>query len=66
MYRLKPLIRKLEYKPREVYANKGYQVPDNVSYFYSRGIKNRIQKKAYRIRLLSRVTLLINKLASKT
>ncbi|XOD67534.1 MAG: hypothetical protein ACMUEL_06240 [Flavobacteriales bacterium Tduv] len=42
------LITKLGYKPRELYADKGYQVPDNVSYFHSRGIKDRIQKKAYR------------------
>ncbi|XOD68097.1 MAG: hypothetical protein ACMUEL_09610 [Flavobacteriales bacterium Tduv] len=45
---LKVLISKLRYNPREVYADKGYQVPVNVSYFHSRGIKDRIQKKAYR------------------
>ncbi|XOD67141.1 MAG: hypothetical protein ACMUEL_03870 [Flavobacteriales bacterium Tduv] len=45
---LKPLISKLVYKQREVYAGKGYQVPANVCYFYSRGIKDRIQKKSYR------------------
>ncbi|XOD67653.1 MAG: transposase [Flavobacteriales bacterium Tduv] len=43
---LKQLISKLEYKAREVYADKGYQVPVNVSYFYSQGIKYCIQKKA--------------------
>ncbi|XOD67066.1 MAG: hypothetical protein ACMUEL_03400 [Flavobacteriales bacterium Tduv] len=32
---LKLLISKLGYKPREIYADKGYQVPANVSYFYS-------------------------------
>ncbi|XOD67226.1 MAG: hypothetical protein ACMUEL_04440 [Flavobacteriales bacterium Tduv] len=42
---LKPLISKLVYKPREVYADKGYEVPTNVSYFHSRDIKNLIQKK---------------------
>ncbi|XOD68133.1 MAG: hypothetical protein ACMUEL_00330 [Flavobacteriales bacterium Tduv] len=42
---LKPLIRKLGYKPREVYVDKGYQVPANISYFHTRGIKDRIQKK---------------------
>ncbi|XOD68197.1 MAG: transposase [Flavobacteriales bacterium Tduv] len=36
---LKPLISKLEYKPREVYADKGYQGPVNVSYFHSPGMK---------------------------
>ncbi|XOD66583.1 MAG: transposase [Flavobacteriales bacterium Tduv] len=43
--RLKPLIRKLGYNPREVYADNGYQVPANVFYFHSQGIKDRIQKK---------------------
>ncbi|XOD67954.1 MAG: hypothetical protein ACMUEL_08745 [Flavobacteriales bacterium Tduv] len=56
---LKLLISKLGYKPREVYADKGYQVPVNLSYFHSRGIKYRIQKKAYKNRLLSRITILI-------
>ncbi|XOD66762.1 MAG: transposase [Flavobacteriales bacterium Tduv] len=45
---LKPLINKLGYKPREIYADKGYPSPANVFYFHSRGIKYRIQKKAYR------------------
>ncbi|XOD67508.1 MAG: hypothetical protein ACMUEL_06090 [Flavobacteriales bacterium Tduv] len=36
---LKPLIRKLGYKTREVYTNKGYQVPANVSYFHSAASK---------------------------
>ncbi|XOD68088.1 MAG: hypothetical protein ACMUEL_09550 [Flavobacteriales bacterium Tduv] len=46
---LRRLINKLGYKPREVYADKVYQVPAaNVSYFHNRGIKYRIQKKAYR------------------
>ncbi|XOD68106.1 MAG: transposase [Flavobacteriales bacterium Tduv] len=45
---VKPLISKLAYNPREVYADKGYQVPTNVFYFHSRGIKYRIQKKSYR------------------
>ncbi|XOD67986.1 MAG: transposase [Flavobacteriales bacterium Tduv] len=34
--------------------------------FHSRGIKDRIQKKAYRNRILSRIAILFNKLASKT
>ncbi|XOD67281.1 MAG: hypothetical protein ACMUEL_04755 [Flavobacteriales bacterium Tduv] len=42
---LKPLINKLGYKPREVYAEKGYQVPTNVSYFHSRGSKTVYRKK---------------------
>ncbi|XOD67870.1 MAG: hypothetical protein ACMUEL_08255 [Flavobacteriales bacterium Tduv] len=45
---LNPLISKLGYKPRKVYADKRHQVPANVSYFHSRGVKKRIQKKAYR------------------
>ncbi|XOD67891.1 MAG: transposase [Flavobacteriales bacterium Tduv] len=45
---LNPLISKLEYTSREVYADKGYQVPANVSYFHSLSIKYRIQKKNYR------------------
>ncbi|XOD67580.1 MAG: hypothetical protein ACMUEL_06525 [Flavobacteriales bacterium Tduv] len=45
---IKPLISKLGYKPREVYADKDYQVPANVSYFHIRGIKDCIEKKNYR------------------
>ncbi|XOD66819.1 MAG: hypothetical protein ACMUEL_01930 [Flavobacteriales bacterium Tduv] len=63
---LKPLIRKLGYKLREVYAEKGYQVPVNVSYFHTRGIKNRIQKPPYRKFTLSWIAILFNKLMSKT
>ncbi|XOD68119.1 MAG: hypothetical protein ACMUEL_09740 [Flavobacteriales bacterium Tduv] len=37
---------KLGYKLIEVYGEKGYQVSANVSYFHSRGIKDRIWKKA--------------------
>ncbi|XOD66901.1 MAG: transposase [Flavobacteriales bacterium Tduv] len=37
----------------------------NVSYFHSRGIKDRIQKKAYRNRPSSRITVLFNKSVSK-
>ncbi|XOD68071.1 MAG: transposase [Flavobacteriales bacterium Tduv] len=36
---VKPLISKLGYKSIEVYADKGYPVPTNVSYFHSRGSK---------------------------
>ncbi|XOD68273.1 MAG: transposase [Flavobacteriales bacterium Tduv] len=57
---------KLGYKTREVYADKVHQVPTNVSYFHSRGIKNRIQNKAYRNRLLSRIAILFNKLVNKS
>ncbi|XOD68205.1 MAG: transposase [Flavobacteriales bacterium Tduv] len=63
---IKQLISKLGYKPREVYADKGYQVLANVSYFHSRVIKDRIHKKGYRKRSLSRITILFNKLVSKT
>ncbi|XOD68262.1 MAG: transposase [Flavobacteriales bacterium Tduv] len=56
---------KLGYKPREVYANKGYQVPANVSHFHSLGIKDLIQKKAYRTvpysRLLYYSLILVSK-----
>ncbi|XOD68092.1 MAG: transposase [Flavobacteriales bacterium Tduv] len=61
---IKPLISKVDINP-EKYSNKGYQVPANVSYFHTRGIKARIQKKAYRNRLLSRIAILFNKLVSK-
>ncbi|XOD66722.1 MAG: hypothetical protein ACMUEL_01360 [Flavobacteriales bacterium Tduv] len=57
---LKPLISKLGYKPKEVYAEKDYYVPANVSYFHSRGIKDRIHKKAYKNRILSRIAILFN------
>ncbi|XOD67292.1 MAG: transposase [Flavobacteriales bacterium Tduv] len=60
---LKTLIRKLGYKPRKVYADKGYQVPANVSYFHSRGIKDLIQKKTYRNRLLSRDIYIIQQIS---
>ncbi|XOD68279.1 MAG: hypothetical protein ACMUEL_08675 [Flavobacteriales bacterium Tduv] len=50
---------KLRYKTREVYADKGYQVPDNVSYFHSQGIKDLIQKNAYRNHPLSRDSYII-------
>ncbi|XOD67257.1 MAG: transposase [Flavobacteriales bacterium Tduv] len=63
---LKPLIRKLGYNTREVYVDKGYQVPANVSYFHSLSIKDRIQKKSYRNRPISRIIVLFNKLVSKT
>ncbi|XOD66646.1 MAG: hypothetical protein ACMUEL_00925 [Flavobacteriales bacterium Tduv] len=56
---LKLLINKLRYKPREVYADKGYQVPANVSYFHTRYLKNRIQKKAYRTHPLSKDVYII-------
>ncbi|XOD68010.1 MAG: hypothetical protein ACMUEL_09090 [Flavobacteriales bacterium Tduv] len=55
---LKPLISELGYNPREVYADKGYQVPVTVSYFHNRGIKDRIQKKPIRNRPLSRISIL--------
>ncbi|XOD66530.1 MAG: hypothetical protein ACMUEL_00245 [Flavobacteriales bacterium Tduv] len=45
---LKPLISKLRYKVREVYADKSYQVLANVSYFHNQDIKDRIQKKLYK------------------
>ncbi|XOD66578.1 MAG: hypothetical protein ACMUEL_00550 [Flavobacteriales bacterium Tduv] len=60
---LKPLISKLRYKPREVYADKGYQVAANVSYFHSRGIKDRIQKKVYRNHSLSRNSYIIQQIS---
>ncbi|XOD67604.1 MAG: hypothetical protein ACMUEL_06660 [Flavobacteriales bacterium Tduv] len=59
-------VSKLGYKPREEYAEKGYQPPTNVFYFHSRGIKDRIYKKVYRNRSLSRIAVLFNKLVSKT
>ncbi|XOD66704.1 MAG: hypothetical protein ACMUEL_01260 [Flavobacteriales bacterium Tduv] len=37
-----------------------------MSYFHSRGIKARIQKKDYRNRPLSKIAILFNKLVNKT
>jgi IS5 family transposase len=47
------------------YADKGYQVPDNVSLLKKRKIKNRIQHKAYRNRPLTRLEKEYNRLISK-
>ncbi|XOD68054.1 MAG: hypothetical protein ACMUEL_09355 [Flavobacteriales bacterium Tduv] len=43
---VKPLIRKLGYKTREVYTDKSYQVPANVVYFHSQGFKTVYRKKS--------------------
>ncbi|XOD68257.1 MAG: transposase [Flavobacteriales bacterium Tduv] len=55
---LRSLISKLRYNSREIYAEKGYQIPANVSYFHSLGIKYDIQKKSYRTISLSRIAIL--------
>lgn len=59
------LIPKLSAKVKEVYADKGYQSLENETYLKTRGIKSRIQKKAYRNNPLSRICILFNKLISK-
>ncbi|XOD67138.1 MAG: hypothetical protein ACMUEL_03845 [Flavobacteriales bacterium Tduv] len=45
-------------KTKKSICRKKGQVPDNVSYFHNQGIKDRIQKKAYRNRALSRIGIL--------
>ncbi|XOD68089.1 MAG: hypothetical protein ACMUEL_09565 [Flavobacteriales bacterium Tduv] len=44
----KSINNQLGYKLRGIYAEKDYQVPVNMFFFHSRGIKNSIQKKVYR------------------
>jgi IS5 family transposase len=48
-----------------VFADKGFKVPDNDSYLKEKGIKNRIQRKAYRNRPLTEREKKFNKLISK-
>ncbi len=40
-------------KKKEVWADKGYRVPDNIEYLKAKKIKDRIQQKAYRNRPLT-------------
>jgi IS5 family transposase len=62
---LKPVMEKVpKSKKREVYADKGYKVPDNDKYLKEEGIKNRIQHKAYRNRPLTNWEKTFNKLIS--
>lgn len=65
---LKPLIKKLSKQDTAdgVYTDKGYKVPDNDKLLKRKGIKNRIQQKAYRNRPLTRWQLKFNKLISKS
>ncbi len=51
---LLPVLRKVSRsKKKEVWADKGYQVPDNIEYLKTEKIKDRIQQKAYRGRPLT-------------
>lgn len=52
-------------KMQQVFADKGYKVPDNDAYLKKQNTKNRIQHKAYRSRPLSKWETLFNKLISK-
>jgi len=52
-------------KKLQVFADKGYKVPDNDAYLKGQKIKNRIQHKAYRNRPLTSWEILFNKLISK-
>jgi transposase, IS5 family len=65
---LEPLIKKVDpdFLKQGVYADKGYKVPKNDELLKSKGIKNRIQRKAYRNRPLTKWEKLFNKLISKS
>lgn len=65
---LQPLLKKVKkkHKQKGVFADKGYQVPDNVDYLKEEKIKNRIQHKAYRNKPLTAWQVKFNKLISKT
>jgi len=64
---LAPLINKISVKKLEkgLFADKGMQVPDNVDLLKRKGIKNRIQYKAYRNRPLTKWQKSFNSLVSK-
>jgi len=64
---LKPLLKKLGEKEIQdgVFTDKGYKVPDNDELLKEKGIKNRIQHKAYRNRPLTKWQIKFNKLISK-
>jgi transposase, IS5 family len=61
----KVLEKVLKEKKLQVFADKGYKVPDNDAYLKEQNIKNRIQHKAYRNRPLTSWEILFNKLISK-
>ncbi|MDR0619793.1 MAG: IS5 family transposase [Bacteroidales bacterium] len=64
---LTPCIEKQDKKlsVKSCFADKGYQVPDNVKYLKKEKIKNRIMHKAVRNKPLSERAKLFNKLISK-
>lgn len=65
---LEPLINSLDkdFLANGLSADKGYKVPQNDKILKERGIKNRIQHKAYRNKPLTRWEKKFNKLISKT
>ena len=65
---LEPLIKKVDpdFLKQGVYTDKGYKVPKNDERLKSKEIKNRIQRKAYRNRPLTKWEKLFNKLISKS
>ena len=64
---LEPLLEKLDKTDTKkgVFTDKGYKVPDNDKLLKEKGIKNRIQHKAYRNRPLTKWQKTFNKLISK-
>jgi IS5 family transposase len=63
---LEPVLKKVPKKKKEgVFTDKGFKVPDNDEYLKKKGIKNRIQHKAYRNRPLTKWQTAFNKLISK-
>ena len=64
---LKPLLAKIkESQITALFADKGYQVPDNNKLLKSKHVKNRIQHKAYRDRPLTHHEKIFNYLIGKT
>lgn len=65
---LEPLINKIDpdFLKDGVFTDKGYKVPNNDKLLKEKGIKNRIQRKAYRNRPLTEWEKKFNKLISKT
>jgi IS5 family transposase len=64
---LKPLLEKVKsIKIKEVYTDKGFKVPDNDQVLNEKGLKNRIQHKAYRNKPLTEWEKKFNKVISRS
>lgn len=63
---LKPLLEKVPKAKKEAaFTDKGYKVPDNDGYLQESKIKNRIQRKAYKNRPLTKWEIFFNKLIGR-